>query len=163
MFRTSVIPAAIYGAEHQPWQKDDLRKLQKWALQSAGMDAPAVPLQFAACFLQPKADPVCKVLAAPLLRWHREIWNAQQEGTEALHSGKLYKIWCKAVALQSADKRSRVWVGLVAALLDSVKAFGYSWVAPHKCCSSLHTDYDIDLTMGSPKMLEDLLQRKWGT
>ena len=74
MFVAGILPVALYGAEHEPWQEGEILALEKQAVQAMQLRAPGVPHSLACLTLPAAADPRFRVHFAAVERWAREVW-----------------------------------------------------------------------------------------
>ena len=57
LFMAGVLPVAMYGAEHAPWDSKDVDELTRAAVRAAGVQTPGVPLAVAKACLRPQCQP----------------------------------------------------------------------------------------------------------
>ncbi len=75
------LPAAVYGAEHEPWKEKEIAGTEKHAVKALQLRPPGVPFAVAALTLPADADPRFKIHFAATERWSREVWaNAYTDG-----------------------------------------------------------------------------------
>jgi hypothetical protein len=82
MYIAGVLPAAIYGAEHEPWGDKDSNRMVRHAVTALQLRSPGILYVLAELTLPAVADPRFKMLFAAIERWSTEIWeNAHADGT----------------------------------------------------------------------------------
>ena len=74
MFIAGVLPAAVYGAEHEPWKESEVQGIEKQAVKALQLRSLGVPFAVAALTLPAVADAMCKIHFAAIERWSRELW-----------------------------------------------------------------------------------------
>ena len=96
IFAASVLPVALYAAEHDGWDMSSIAKLRTAAFAGHGSCPPAVPHVLAAVTLEPAMDPAFRIPVAALERWSREVWMAtlpqDERPADTLSGRELYEV-----------------------------------------------------------------------
>ncbi len=165
LFVGAVLPAAIYGAEHEPWAEEDVLVLEKQAVMALGLRAPGVPHKLAAAGIPVTADPRFKVHFAALERWAREVWlRAYGDGSKFLAAKKripgdvltakeIATLWWQMT--QEPPDTVQAAGGPRAALQRAVRHFDLEWTGPVVWHDQVVGE--IVLSEGSPAMLKHIL------
>ena len=163
IFTAGVLPAALFGAEVVPLPGRELRVLANDGLRAAGFRFAGADTSLLTMCIDPKACPVYRAAAAPVLRWAREWWLA---GRERVHRPEDCPSFPELVRAHDIGKHYslegpyRLWPkDPVAALRAAIRVFGWGWPS-----AGFFTDrqgVELQLAFGSPAWLESYLRRDY--
>jgi Reverse transcriptase (RNA-dependent DNA polymerase) len=160
IFSSGILPAALYGAEHQAIPPEHVQKLRHAAVRAWGAKPWGVPTDLAMIMYPTEQDPLYISIAAPLTRWAREVWMATDphgpQDTDILSHTELV---VAARAIQ--DPNRTLPQGPLLAVRQALAQLGWTMQLPYHYCN--HTGFTLNLAEGTPALLRHHISTRFAS
>jgi len=153
-----LLPAILFGAELGVPHSRALTKLRADTVAVRGLRQAGVATDLALLALPPQLDPMCRVIEAIILRWHREVWyfgHPHISHPDVIHPGKLQE----ALTIAGVSKDPQHFYGPAAAARWAIEQLGWNWITAVRILD--HSGEVLELRFGTPMCLRAMIRRRW--
>jgi hypothetical protein len=160
IFSSGILPAALYGAEHQAIPLEHVQKLRHAAIRAWGTRPWGVPTDLAMVLYPVEQDPWYIAISAPLVRWAREVWMATDPaGPTDSDVLTHHELVLAARTIQNTDQA--LPQGPLLAVRQALSFLGWTIQLPYHFCN--HTGQLLNLSAGTPACLRHHIRNRFAS